>query len=347
MNREAERLGADEDGRGRIDAPPDPRALARLPEDFGKRFLVFVDTEEEFDWTRPLARENRAVTAIARLPEAHRFFAAAGVACAYMVDYPVVNDARAADILRGFLAEGACEIGAQLHPWVTPPHEEEVSSFNSFTGNLPVALQRAKLDALTERIEAATGVRPIAYRAGRYGIGAHSAALLEAAGYRLDASVRALFDYSAEGGPDFSRFGVYPFWAGPGGTLLDLPLSAAYVGALRRRGGALYRFGNRFPLWRGLLARTGLLRRVALTPEDYPLAEAIETIHVMLGEGVAIFSLSYHSPSVEPGHTPYVRDAADLRAFYAWWDGVLALFAREGVAPARVSELVAAADAAR
>lgn len=341
MSRAAEAEGEG----GRLDAPPDPRALARFPASFGKRFLVFVDTEEEFDWTRPLARENRSVEAMARLPEAQTFFARAGVACGYMVDYPVVEDARAAGILRRFLADDACEIGTQLHPWVNPPYEEQINGYNSFTGNLPIELQRAKLAALTSKIAEATGVRPIAYRAGRYGIGADSAALLEQAGYRMDASVRALFDYSAEGGPDFSRCGTRPFWAGPERTLLELPLSAAYVGPLRRWGRALYPIGP--SPWRSALSRPGLLRRVALTPEDYPLVEACEAIRVMLSEGEAIFSLSYHSPSVEPGRTPYVRDAADLRAFYAWWDGVFELFAREGVTPARISETIAAADACR
>jgi hypothetical protein len=60
-----------------------------------------------------------------------------------------------------------------------------------------------------------------------------------------------------------------------------------------------------------------------------------------------LLSISFHSPSVEPGHTPYVRDAADLRRFYAWWDGVLGLLAREGVEPIGANALIAAAWRAR
>ena len=58
-------------------------------------------------------------------------------------------------------------------------------------------------------------------------------------------------------------------------------------------------------------------------------------------------SFSFHSPSLEPGHTPYVRDAADLARFWTWWDGVLNLLAREGVQPASAEQLVAAAWEAR
>lgn len=332
---------------GRIDRPPDRRAFAKLAPGFGRRFLVFVDTEEEFDWSKPLSRDNVAVTAMEGLPEAQRFFLGAGVRCAYMADYPVVDDERAAAILRGFHDSDGCEIGAQLHPWVNPPFAERVTARNSFTGNLPLELQRAKLARLTERIGERIGEPPVLYRAGRYGIGRHSAALLEEAGYRMDASVRALFNYGEQGGPDFTSFETSAFWAGPGRTLLELPLTATYVGLLRRFGDRLFPFSGRFRAWRSVLARTGMVKRIALTPEGFPLETALEAIRRLLDDGGNIFSLSYHSPSVVPGHTPYVRDAADLRAFYAWWDGVFDLFARHGVTPARAADVIAAADAAR
>lgn len=354
MNGEAEQ-GSGADGAsagetaaedGRIDIPPASSREARLSPDFGRRFVVFVDTEEEFDWDGPFRRENVSVAAMAELPEAQRFFAAAGVRPAYLCDYPTVEDDAAGEVVAGLHADG-CEIGAQLHPWVNPPHDEEVTPRNSFTANLPVELQRAKLAALTERIAARTGERPTIHRAGRYGIGPHSAALLEEAGYRIDASVRALFDYSARHGPDFSRFGLAPFWAGPEGRLLELPLGAAYVGRLRWWGARLYPPGEAVPAWRALLARAGLVERIGLTPEGFPLGAALDAIRRLLDDGIALFSLSFHSPSVVPGHTPYVRDAEDLAAFYRWWDAVFGLFAREGVLPAQVRDVLAAAEAAR
>ncbi|MFN2258226.1 MAG: polysaccharide deacetylase family protein [Parasphingopyxis sp.] len=329
----------------RLDLPPGPRARAELPGDFGRRFLVFVDTEEEFDWSRPLARANTAVTAMEALPEAHRFFRAAGALPIYMSDWPVVDNARSAAILRNFHEQDGSEIETQLHPWVNPPFEEEVTGFNSFTGNLPLDLQRAKLTALTDRIAERIGTRPTVYRAGRYGVGPHTARLLEEAGYRMDASVRARFDYSDEGGPDFSRHPITPYWTGPSGRLLALPLTAGYIGGLRRWGDRLFRAAGRLPLARGGLARTGLLERVALTPEDYPLHAALEAVRRLLDDGHRLFSLSYHSPSVAPGHTPYVRDRADLEAFYRWWDGIFDLFARHSVTAARAGEAVSAARA--
>ena len=332
---------------GRIDEPAAAADRVTLPADLGRRFLVFVDTEEEFDWTAPRRRDAVATSAIAALPEAHDRLVGLGIKPIYLVDHPVAASARAVDCLRPLLDAGGCEVGAQLHPWVNPPFEEPLTVANSFVGNLPEALERAKLSALTRRIENGFGRRPIVYRAGRYGIGPNSARLLEEAGYRLDSSVRALFDYSGEGGPDFSRRPLEPSWAGPARLLIELPLSATFTGFARRSGAGLYGMAGRVPRLRGLLARAGVMSRVALTPEGTPLPDALAAIDVLVREDVRLLSISFHSPSVEPGHTPYVRDAADLARFWAWWDGVLARLSRHGYRAIGAEALVAAAWASR
>jgi hypothetical protein len=332
---------------GRLDRPPRDSATAALPEDFGRRFMLFVDTEEEFDWSRPPNRDATATTAILALPEAHRRFRDHGVAPTYLVDYPVADSAVCVAAIRPLAEAGECTVGAQLHPWVNPPFDEAMTPANSFVGNLPREIERAKLAALTHRIEQAFGRRPAVYRAGRYGVGPNSAALLEEAGYQLDASVRPLFEYGKEGGPNFLRHPIRPWWAGPAGSLLELPLTSAFTG--RRRGAAdpLYRLAMRVPFARSVLARSGLLNRVPLTPEGIPAGEALEAIRQLLDDGTRLFSLSFHSPSLVPGHTPYVRDDADLRRFWGWWEEVLHLFAQKGVTPARPDELVEAAWRAR
>jgi hypothetical protein len=335
------------DADGRIDRAPSPKDRLQLPSALGRRFLVFVDTEEEFDWSAPRCRDATATTAIAALPEAHRRLAGFGICPTYLVDYPVASAPAAIDTLRPLLEAGECAIGSQLHPWVNPPFDEALTVANSFVGNLPEAQERAKLAALTAQIAEAFGQRPQVYRAGRYGIGPNSARLLEEAGYRLDVSVRALFDYSKEGGPDFSHRDSTPSWAGPQRLLMELPLTAVYTGHARRVGASLFPAAGRVARLRGLLARSGLLERIALTPEGTPLPDALRAIRTLLDDDAQLISISFHSPSVEPGHTPYVRDAADLRRFYAWWDGVLGLLAREGVEPIGANTLITAAWRAR
>lgn len=326
-------------GRGYRVPVPDPGQLVDWPDAFGTRFCVFVDTEEEFDWSAPLDPGASGTGHMAAIPAAHARFAAAGVPLTYLVDYPIVTSSAAVEALRQVLADGRSAIGTQLHPWVNPPFEEEVNGPNSFAGNLPFALQRAKLAALTDAIAAAFGARPVVHRAGRYGIGPETPALLAELGYRIDTSMRAAYDYSHERGPDFGAVPNHAFRLGP---VLELPLTTVFTGALRGGGAGLYRRLGRVPHGIGMASRLGLLSRVALTPEDMPLRDALEAVRVAVREGVRLLNFAFHSPSVEPGHTPYVRDAADLAAFHRWWQEIFALLDRLGVRPASLDEIVAA-----
>ncbi|WP_353204993.1 polysaccharide deacetylase family protein [Sphingomonas sp.] len=319
---------------------PAPGDLIDWPDAFGTRFTVFVDTEEEFDWDAPLARDAHGVSAIAALPEAHRRFAERGVPLTYMIDYPIATDARATDILRSCLADCVSAVGTQLHPWVNPPFDEALTPANSYAGNLPEATEAAKIDALTDAIIAAFGPRPLAYRAGRYGIGPNTLRLLAARGYLLDSSMRSRYSYADDGGPDFADIANHAFRAGP---MIEVPLTTVYTGRARAGGTRLYRLLAAVPKGRGLFARAGLLSRVALTPEDMPVKDALEAIAVAVGEGLRLLNFAFHSPSVAPGFTPYVRDAADLARFHAWWDAVLADLARRGVRAASLDQIIAAA----
>ena len=46
----------------------------------------------------------------------------------------------------------------------------------------------------------------------------------------------------------------------------------------------------------------------------------------MAAQGHRLFSLTYHSPSLEPGHTPYVKSETELAAFLASIETVLTYF---------------------
>lgn len=325
---------------------PAPRrsSMVAWPDSFGTRFTVSVDTEEEFDWGAPLNRDSQGTSHIRAMPPVHAHFAANGVPLTYLVDYPIATCPRSVDILRRALEDGHSAIGTQLHPWVNPPFDEEVNTFNSFTGNLPRELQEKKLRALTDAIEKSFGARPIAYRAGRYGIGPDTLDLLAQQGYRVDTSMRSAYDYSDEGGPDFSAIPNQAFRAG---TMLELPLTTIFTGWGRRGGVTLHRLLTKLPKGLGLAARAGMLSRIALTPEEMPLDDAKEAVRIALGEGQRLLSFAFHSPSIQPGHTPYVRNAADLADFFRWWEQIFDLLEQLGAAPASLTQILAAADSCR
>jgi hypothetical protein len=227
-------------------------------------------------------------------------------------------------------AEGRAEIGAHLHPWVCPPHEEEVSRFNSYHCNLPPELERAKIETLTAAIEEGFGTRPTVFKAGRYGFGHSTARAIVDMGYEVDCSFVPHASFAADGGPNFHGTPDQPFWLDTGARLLEVPLTAGFIGAAGRFGGRL-RPVFESPLARrarlpGLLARTGLIARSTLTPEGVSAEEQIRLLRALIGRGHGFFTLVYHSPSLAPGNTPYVRNAADLAAFLRRIETVLTAF---------------------
>jgi hypothetical protein len=320
---------------------PAAPAYVEFQEGFGQRFIVTVDTEEEFDWTAPIDRHRHSLLTVPKLGEFQTFCEGAGVAPIYLMDYPVADDPATVAALGEAVAAGRAEAGIQLHPWVNPPFDEEVTERNSFAGNLPAELEREKLARLKQRIESRFGTRALIYRAGRYGVGPNSAAMLGEAGVAIDSSVRALFDYGSGGGPNFHDHPLRPYWLDRAGGLMELPLTTVYWGLLRQLGGAIYPRLWRMPSLRGALARAGLLERISLTPEGIAAEEAIRGIDIALDAGLPILVFSFHSPSLAPGHTPYVRSEADLTAFYDWWRTIFAYLERRGIRPAGVKDILA------
>jgi len=324
------------------DTPADS-AFVRFPDGFGQRFVVTVDVEEEFDWTLPMQRDGHTLDTIPALGRFQQFCEGFGVVPIYLIDYPVAASPVTVEVLGAAVAAGRAEIGVQLHPWVSPPFDEEVSTHNSYACNLPPALERAKFTALRDRLEAAFGRPPLIYRAGRYGAGCSTADLLAEAGIRIDTSVRARFDYSAAGGPNYRNHPLAPYWLDRARGLIELPLTTVFWGPLRQLGGWIYPRLWRMPRLRGALSRAGLLERIPLTPEGVSAEDALRAIDIAIDDGLPVLVFSFHSPSLEPGHTPYVRSPADLDAFYDWWRCVFACLARRGIAPTSVAGVTEAA----
>lgn len=280
---------------------------------------MIVDTEEEFPWHRPLSRNQRAVTNIPAQARAQTIFAEYGIVPTYVVDDPVARDPDATAFLRALLAAGTCEIGAHCHPWVNPPDEERVTPANSYPGNLPADLERRKLASLTETISGAFGRRPRVYKAGRYGLGPNTPGILRDLGYAVDASVVPRTSFAADGGPDFRDAAPYPAALAGKPDLLELPLTVGFTGALRRGGTATFeRIRRPLPAalrLPGILARTRLFERIRLSPEGAGVAAHRRLTRQLLADGVRVFAYTYHSPSLVPGHTPYVQTDRDLAAF--------------------------------
>jgi hypothetical protein len=280
---------------------------------------VVVHTEEEFDWKAPLDRAATGVTHMRQIGRAQKIFEALGIVPTYVIDYPIADQEEGYRPLREFADSGRALIGAHLHPWVSPPHTEEVCGHNSFPGNLPRDLEREKIALLTERIAATFGRRPTVYLAGRYGFGPNTAEILEGLEYEVDLSPCLPLDFTAEGGPDFSSYTNHPYWFGEKRRLLGivrngdllgwLPLGKRFTDDLGRKPQLAW---ARLP---GILSRLRAVERIGLSPEGYAAADLRRLARSLVRRGFRVFLFSFHSPSVQPGLTPYVRDEKGLDEF--------------------------------
>lgn len=293
----------------------DRRALS-LPASAAPALMVVIDTEEEFDWAGPFGRVGHSVDALDDLGRAQDLFEQFGIVPVYAVDYPVADHPDRAAALRGWIAGGRAVLAAQLHGWVTPPFDEPLSRRNSYQGNLPPALERAKLAALTARVTDSFGVRPVIHKAGRYGIGPSTPGIIDDLGFEIDLSICPSFDGRRDGGPDHTRYSADPFRFGPGGRLLELPSTAGYCGMLAPVGNPLHGLVASPPLERARLkaafSRLGLLERIRLSPEGHSLADLKWLTRKLLADGTRVLTFSFHSPSLRPGCTPYVKTKDDL-----------------------------------
>src|SRR5678815_3009004 len=92
--------------------------------------VVVVDTEAEFDWASHGSRRAAGVTSVKSQSQAQPIFERYGVRPTYILDYPVSSTPYAYQFIGDLYRSGACEIGAHLQPWDTPPFIEQATDQN-------------------------------------------------------------------------------------------------------------------------------------------------------------------------------------------------------------------------
>jgi hypothetical protein len=290
--------------------------------------VVSLDTEED-NWHR--SRNGVTVENIEELRPLARFFDRLGVRPTYFTTYQVAQQPRGAETLREISAGNRAEIAAHLHPWNTPPLAEAFVPRNSMLKNLPPDLQLAKLRQLTTVLEDAFDLTPLAFRAGRYGLGRETVAALQCCGYRVDSSVAPFVSWEeVDDGPSFVGAPLGPYRLGSDrdvrqpaadGDLIEVPLSSGFTRGPFSLWGRVRRVLDAAPLRPlnlvGLAARAGLCKRIVLSPELASVPEMLMLSRRLLEHGVRHLHLSWHTPSLKPGLSPFTATAADVARLYA------------------------------
>jgi hypothetical protein len=173
-------------------------------------------------------------------------------------------------------------------------------------------------------------------------------------------STRPGIDLRWQHGADFRRVFNRPYWFGADRDCLEIPLTVGFCGLVswsvlpKAFTVDLYDLLSR-PALRlahgpGVFGSLGLIERISLTPEGISLEEMKRLTRSLLRRGNQVFSLNYHSSSLLPGYTPYVRTTGDRDRFLGKIESYLELFFGEfgGVAmtPGEFRELVIASNRA-
>jgi len=196
-------------------------------------FIVTIDVEED-NWG--FEGSDFAVENVRMLPRLQKVFDRYGLKPTYLASYPVVSCNWAASILSDILSQNKCEIGAHLHPWNTPPFEEDINERNSMLKNLPYDLQVAKFKVLTEKMVSVFGHKPLSFRAGRWGLGPETVKALIACGYLVDCSVTPTMSWLHYGnGPEYTNTTTEPYWLSAygknnecNGSILEVPATIGF-----------------------------------------------------------------------------------------------------------------------
>lgn len=283
-------------------------------------FIVSIDTEED-NWGNYYNKPTLAN--IQRIPSLQEIFDRYGVKPTYLITYPVANDKDSVEILKSILDSNKCEIGTHLHPWNTPPIEEELNYKNTMLNNLSQELQYRKLETLHKKIKEEFQIISKSFRAGRYGINDEMMVNLVKLKYRVDSSITPYMDWSYLFGPNFmhhTRLDPYMYKCNSviiENDLIEVPLT---VGFLRKKFNLLNYIYNKlnsepytYFRFKGIFKRLRVLNRIRLSPEGYKLYEIKKLINILLKKQVKFYNLSFHSPSLLPGFSSYVSTERDLQ----------------------------------
>ena len=287
--------------------------------------VVTIDTEE--DAWGPFGGAT-SVSNLASIPRLQSLFDACGVVPTYLVNYPVASDDASLAILQKILDNGRCEIGAHLHPWNTPPVREKPTNRNSMLGNLPYELQHEKIATISEFLTGRFGVRPTSFRAGRWGLGNDTIKALTSCGYLVDSSVTPFVSWEVYDGPSFVSAPFVPYFMDSAGnisvesgedSILEIPATVGYSRWPFDRLRFVERILEGMPPYlhaAGLASRLNIVRKILMSPESETSRNMELLSRILLNRGEAVLNIFFHSNSLVPGLTPFIKTEAELDGFY-------------------------------
>ncbi len=135
------------------------------------------------------------------------------------------------------------------------------------------------------------------------------------------------------------------FHESPDGELTEIPVTIGYVGWLNfdmRWSNAVQRVAQRkrFAPARvaGILSKANVIRKVWLSPETSDVTDMIRLARHLQRQGYRFLNLTFHSPSLRAGLTPFVRTQQAEQRFWEKLRQFLSFARDSGIEAVKLSD---------
>lgn len=175
------------------------------------KFVITVDTEADNQWVIPSKLSLNNLKYIERF---HYLCKHYGFPVTYLLTHEVASSYRAKKLFAPWLQKAECEVGAHLHPWSYSINEDSLVHAHPLPSDYSYEKLKEMICSLTDLIESNFNIKPVSYRAGRYGICLNQIQLLKELGYKIDSSItpNIVWNVGGKNGKiDYSNYNNYSY----------------------------------------------------------------------------------------------------------------------------------------
>lgn len=270
-----------------------------------KRLYVTIDTEMDANihWKKAWPPEYSSI--YEGIPEYFRpLWNKYNVHPIYFLSPEILMDEACCEILRGEISNGAI-MGAHLHPEYIEPEMNYEEGRQTRASQFPCSaysteIEKAKIKNLTNLIQEKLLVRPVWYRAARFGADEDTYHSLEELGYEHESSVTPGIDWSDRGGINYKGFPTASYQI-QGTKIIEHPITIS---------------GKRWGLL-GKLTPENWLFYKWLRPSHMTYFGMKELLKKLLKQENHEFVMMFHSMEIMINKTPFVRTKW-MQKYYLW-----------------------------
>ena len=313
-------------------------------------FMISIDTEEN-QWDA--FNDKATVKNIECITEKFQTLCEQyGIKTTYLVNNPVIEAHSSQKIIKKLADSGNCEIGMHLHPWRLSPHIPNYQfPRDSHITNYSSDIIGEKIKKLFHEIQNLTQKPCRTFRAGRWSMSMDAMEHLFKLGVNIDTSITPYISWEKGGGNNYLQSSLHsykflsPNFLEPNenGNAYEVPPSVGWTRGDLDTMYLIEKFINKIPLLsraKGILYHLNLVKKVWVSPEQVNLKDMIMLCQNLMRQRQLYIHAMFHSTSLLPGASPFIRNEKELALFYAKIEKLFQYIQSEQLRPVTISEYV-------